>query len=70
MSHPSPPKHTPLTPISEILAFPNNIPELEKMQMKYLRVNLKGKHFVAVMFNWMINMSANSCLNIFLEYNS
>lgn len=32
---------SPSTPISAILAFSKNIPELEKMQMKLLRSNLK-----------------------------
>ena len=47
--------------------FLNNIPEVEKMQMKLLRFNLKGKHFAAVMANLAINISTSHSLNIFLE---
>ena len=48
-----------------ILAFSNSIVELEKMQMKLLRVNLKWKHLAAVMANLTINTSARNSLNIF-----
>lgn len=56
---------SPCTLVLAILAFSNNITELEKMQVKLLRVNLKWKHFAAVMANLTINMSARDSLDIF-----